>query len=150
MIEKSLGKVYEKFKIHFYQSVFEKIENRELTLTTVETFCIEIIYALDHPTVSEFADYIKISSPNAAYKVNCLIRKGYLRKVQDQKDKRKYYLEVTEKYMDYYNISTSYMETVMKRVEKHFSEEELELLNRMLEDVQSELMGEVAGLDRIE
>lgn len=47
MIEDLFGKIYEKFKIHFYRSVFERIQNRELTLTAVETFCIEVIYALD-------------------------------------------------------------------------------------------------------
>ena len=109
MLEKSFSEVYMKFKLHFYKSLFEKIQNRETSLTTVETFCIEIIYAMNNPTVSEFAQFIQISSPNAAYKVNSLIKKGYLRKVQSESDKREYHLEVTEKYLNYYNISSSYV-----------------------------------------
>ena len=143
MIENTFSKVYEKFKIHFYQNVFEKIQNKELSLTTVETFCIEIIYALDHPTVSEFASYVQISPPNAAYKVNSLIRKGYLRKVRSEQDKREYHLEVTDKYLDYLNISTTYMNTVMKRIENQFPKEQLEVLNNILETTYSELMPEV-------
>lgn len=80
MLETAFSEVYTKFKLHFYRKVFERWESREATLTTVETFCMEIIYALDRPTVNEFASFVQISPPNAAYKVNSLIRKGYLEK----------------------------------------------------------------------
>lgn len=143
MLDKVFTKVYEKFKFHFYRSIFERVENRELTLTTIETFCIEIIYAMDHPTIGEFAAFIQISSPNAAYKVNSLIKKGYLRKVQSENDKREYHLEVTEKYLDYYNISSAYTQIVMNRIKERFSAEELELLEHMLEVTSEELMPEV-------
>lgn len=143
MIEKTFGDLYNKFKFHFYRNVFDKVQTRELSLTTVETFCIEIIYALDHPTISEFASYVKISPPNAAYKVNSLIKKGYLKKVQSTHDKREYHLEVTEKYLEYLNISTTYMNTVMKRIEENFPKEQLEILNNILETTARELMPEV-------
>ncbi len=61
-----------------------------------------------------------ISTPNAAYKVGNLIRKGYLRKIQSQKDRREYHLEVTQRYMDYYNVSSSYVEKVMGRISERF------------------------------
>lgn len=107
MLQDSFSKVYTKFKMHFYQKMFEKLQERETSLTTVETFCMEIIYALDKPTVAQFADMANISSPNAAYKINNLVKKGYLKKVQSEEDKREYHLEVTQKYIDYYNISNS-------------------------------------------
>lgn len=62
-----------------------------------------------------------ISSPNAAYKVNSLIKKGYLCMVQSEEDRREYHLEVTQKYFDYYNISASYMVEVMDRSSDHFA-----------------------------
>ena len=65
MVNEALENVYTKFKLHFYKSFFEKIQNRETSLTTVETYCIEIIAAMGNPTVSEFASFIQISSPNA-------------------------------------------------------------------------------------
>lgn len=143
MLERAFGRVYDKFKFHFYQSIFEKVGNRELSLTTIETFCIEMIYAMDRPTVGEFASFIRISAPNAAYKINSLIKKGYLRKVQSENDKREYRLEVTEKYLDYYNLSTSYMTVVMNRIKEHFGEEELKMLEHILEVTAEELMQEV-------
>lgn len=67
--------VYNKFKLHFYQEIFQRFQNREASLTTVETFCMEAIQALARPTVNEFATFMRISTPNAAYKVSSLIRK---------------------------------------------------------------------------
>lgn len=143
MLRESFGNVYTKFKLHFYQKVFEKWQDREASLTTVETFCMEIIYAMNKPTVEEFARVANISSPNAAYKINNLVKKGYVRKVRSEVDKRVFRLEVTEKYLSYYNISYSYLDMVMKRVEERFSEEEVKQLAYMLDIIDKELMPEV-------
>ena len=110
MLRDAFFTVYTKFKLHFYKEIFQRFQSREASLTTVETFSMETIMALGKPTVNEFASFMCISSPNAAYKVNSLIRKGYLRKVQSEEDYREYHLEVTQKYIDYYNISVSYLE----------------------------------------
>ncbi|MGN0243521.1 MAG: MarR family transcriptional regulator, partial [Lachnospiraceae bacterium] len=98
MLQQSFDRVYSKFKLHFYQKVFEKWQDREASLTTVETFCMEIIYAMHNPTINEFAQVANLSSPNAAYKVNNLVKKGYLQKIQSEEDKREYHLQVTQKY----------------------------------------------------
>lgn len=143
MLQDSFEAVYMKFKLHFYQKVFERILDREMTLTTVETFCMEIIYALNEPTVAEFAKVANISSPNAAYKVNNLVKKGYLTKRRSEDDKREYHLIPTEKYMDYYNISYNYMDTVLKRVQERFSKEEVDNLIKILETTANELMPEI-------
>jgi hypothetical protein len=69
MLEQKFAEVYTKFKLHFYLETFERFQRREASLTTVETFAMETIQALGEPTVNEFASFMKISSPNAAYKV---------------------------------------------------------------------------------
>lgn len=143
MLQDSFNNVYTKFKLHFYRKVFERWQEREASLTTVETFCMEIIYAIKNPTVNEFANMANLSSPNAAYKINNLIKKGYLKKVQSTEDKREYHLEVTEKYLNYYNISYQYLKTVMDRVEKRFSKEELQTLEKILDVMNEELMPEI-------
>lgn len=145
MLEKLFVEVYTKFKLHFYQEIFERFQNREASLTTVETFAMETIQALDSPTINEFASFMRISPPNAAYKVNSLIRKGYVRKVQSREDKREYHLEVTKKYQDYYNISSSYMETVVERMRRRFTSEDQDKLTEMLRVISTELMPEVTA-----
>ena len=143
MLEESFAEVYTKFKLHFYQKVFARLDHREASLTTVETFCVEIIHALGKPTVNEFASFAQISPPNAAYKVNNLIQKGYINKVRSATDRREYHLEVAPKYFEYYNISYSYLETVMKRIRERFSTEEIHQLESMLEIISRELMPEI-------
>ena len=143
MLEQAFNSVYSKFKLHFYQEIFRRFQDREASLTTVETFCMESIQALGSPTINEFASFMRISPPNAAYKVNSLVKKGYVRKVQSASDRREYHLEVTQKYIDYYNISSSYIKTVMDRLTTRFTPEECEKLEEMLQIVSRELMPEV-------
>ncbi len=143
MLDEAFARVYTKFKLHFYRKVFERFQDREASLTTVESFCMEIIQALENPTVNEFASFVQISPPNAAYKVNSLIQKGYLRKVQSPNDRREYHLEPTQKYLDYYNISYSYLSTVMERIKARFSPEDEQKIEQMLQVIADELMPEI-------
>ena len=143
VLEESFDRIYTKFKLHFYQAVFSRFQTREASLTAVETFCMEIIRALDEPTINEFASFVNISSPNAAYKVNSLIRKGYLEKVQSPNDRREYHLRPTQKFHDYYNLSSTYVQEVMDRVRDRFTPEEVAQMDRVLRIVGQELMPEV-------
>ena len=143
MLEQTLSEVYTKFKIHFYQEMFKKLHSRETSLSTVELFCVEIIFALKNPTVQEFAKFINVSSPNAAYKVKNLIQKGYIEKVQSETDRREYHLHVTEKYYNYFNLSQKYGTTVVDRAKEYFTPEQVELLDEILHDMSKELMSDV-------
>ena len=143
MLKDAFFNVYTKFKLHFYQEIFSRFQDREASLTTVETFCMEAIQALGSPTVNEFATFMRISPPNAAYKVNSLIKKGYIRKVQSPDDRREYHLEITQKYIDYYNISYGYLSTVMDRIKKRFPEEDVAKIEEMLSIISDELMPEI-------
>lgn len=143
MLDEVFMQVYLKFKLHFYQEIFSRFQSREASLTTVETFCMESIQAMHSPTINEFASFLKISPPNAAYKVNSLIKKGYLEKRQSENDKREFHLDVTQKYMDYYNISNQYVSLVMGRIDERFSPEQHDLFEHMLTVIRDELMPEV-------
>ncbi len=142
-VVEAFAEVYTKFKLHFYREVFGTFSNREATLTTVETFCMEVIYSMGRPTVNEFAAFIQISPQNAAYKINSLIKKGYVRKIRSKRDKREYYLAVTQKYIDYYNISNSYLYKVLHRLEDRLNDQEQQFLQKILEILSWELMPEV-------
>lgn len=143
MLDQAFQQVYTKFKLHFYQQVFSKFESREATLTTVESFCMEVIMALGHPTIAEFSNMMNLSTPNAAYKINNLVKKGYVKKVQSKTDKREYHLYPTPKYVDYYSISYAYLQQVVDRAKERFSPEELQKLEEMLRIVSQELMPEI-------
>lgn len=143
MLDQAFEQVYNKFKLHFYQKIFSRFEDREATLTTVESFCMEVIMALREPTIAEFSHMMNLSTPNAAYKINSLVKKGYVERIQSSTDKREYHLRPTQKYIDYYNISYSYLHQVMERAKKRFSPEDLQKLEEMLVIFSDELMPEI-------
>ncbi|MFI3250637.1 MAG: MarR family transcriptional regulator [Eubacteriales bacterium] len=144
MLEERFLEVYTRFKLEFYRKIFARLGAGEGGLSTVEAFCVETIYALNKPTVQQFSTFLQISSPNAAYKVNSLIKKGYLQKVQSLEDKREFHLEVTQKYIEEHGMSYDYMKVIIDRVTKQFPEEDIEVLERILTVMSSELMEEFA------
>ncbi|MBP3718045.1 MAG: MarR family transcriptional regulator [Eubacterium sp.] len=142
-----LSALYSKFRIHYYRDVFRRINSRELSLTATEVYCVEIIHNLEKPTIQEFANFIGISSPNATYKVNSLIKKGYVKKLQSDTDKREFYLDVTEKFYRYYNINEKYLDIVEERLKNELSPEEFKMFNDTLKKIYYEMMPEV-NLDK--
>ena len=138
-----LSEVYGKFRIHYYRDVFHRIKEREQSLSTVEIYCVEIIAALNGPTINEFANYIDISSPNATYKVNSLIQKGYVKKIRSTTDKREFILKVTDKFYKYWNLNEKYLEIVEERLRNTLTKEEYDSFNRILRKISDSLMPEV-------
>ena len=146
MKQSLLSEVYTKFRVLYFRDVFRRIQNRELSLTTTEAYSVEAIGSLGEPTINEFASYIGISSPNATYKVNSLIKEGYITKEQSGEDKREVILKVTDKYYKYWNIKEKYMNIVEKRLEEKLSPEEFEMFNRIMRRISEEMMPELDDL----
>ena len=150
MLERYFLEVYTKFKLVMYKKLFSHSDSKEMGLTAMENFCAETIYALNRPTVNEFAKFAKISAPNAAYKINNLVRKGYVVKVRSKEDRREYHLEVTEKYLQNYGVTYEYVDTVMKRIRERFSAEDVAKFEEILHVISSELMTEsTAGMGNV-
>lgn len=142
-LEVAFYEVYTKFKLNFYRNIFTNFENREASLTVIENFCAEAIYALNEPTINELADFINISQPNAAYKVANLVRKGYIKKVQSKEDKREYKLLVTDKFKKYYRINYDYVIEIGERMKHAFTDDELVCFKKILNTISNDLMTEV-------
>ena len=142
MVDKSFVEIYDKFKLRFYRSVFELVREREGSLSAMEAFSLEVINMLSEPTVGQFADFLNISQSNATYKVNSLIKKGYLERQNSQTDRREYHLVLSEKYYNYESLMSSYELQVIGRIKQRFSKEDLENFDRMLKIISTELMPE--------
>ena len=142
MLEKSFIEVYDKFKLQFYRKVFELVRERDGSLSAMEAFSLEVIKMLDNPTVGQFADFLNISQSNATYKVNNLIKKGYLERQNSQTDRREYHRILSEKFYRYAELLTSYEIKVMERMKERFGQEDLEKLDEMLQIISDELMPE--------
>ena len=142
MLEKHFADVYNKFKLQFYRRVFELVRERDGSLSAMEAFSLEVIYMLGQPTVSQFADFLNISQSNATYKVNNLIKKGYLERQNSTVDRREYHLILSEKYYTYMNLYANYELTVMRRVAERFPPEDVAVFDRILQLMSDEPMPE--------
>ena len=142
MLQENFSKVYDKFKLQFYRKVFELVRERDGSLSAMEAFSLEVIQMLNTPTVGQFADFLNISQSNATYKVNSLIKKGYLERQNSQLDRREYHLILSEKYYNYIGLLSSYESTVTQRMIDRFPPEDIAKFDEMLRIVSDELMPE--------
>jgi len=108
----------------------------------MEAFSLEVIKMLNQPTVGQFADFLNISQSNATYKVNSLIKKGYLERQNSQTDRREYHLVLSEKFSSYANLLSSYEQVVIARMRERFSSEDIAKFDEMLQVMSTELMPE--------
>ena len=142
MLRKSFTDVYSKFKLYFYRRVFDLVRERDGSLSAMEAFALEVIGMLGKPTVGQFAEFLNISQSNATYKVNSLIKKGYIERLNSTTDRREYHLVLSEKYYNYINLMNNYQMEVLSRIEERFSGEDVEKFDEMLRVIADELMPE--------
>ena len=142
MMEQDFQRVYEKFKLQFFRRLFSQVREREGSLSAMEAFSVEVIHQLNAPTIGQFADFLGISQSNATYKVNNLIRKGYIVKENSDTARREYHLKLSDKFYSYNGLMQSYIDTVLGRIRERFTPEELETFARVLTVMSDELMPE--------
>lgn len=140
MLEKEFEKLYLKFRANYCKNLFAGANEKVGGLTATESYCVEVIYLLNRPSVHEFADFIHISLPNATYRITNLINKGYIKKVLSEKDKREYHLEVTDKFIDHYGANATFNSELMSKIKEKFSNEEANMLESMIKKIVDELM----------
>jgi DNA-binding MarR family transcriptional regulator len=135
VLEKEFEQLYLKFRVNYCKNLFGKVNQKDGSLSATESYVAEVIYLLNRPTVREFADYIHISLPNASYKINQLIKKGYIKKINSEQDKREYHLEITDKFLDYYGANASFHTRLMEQIKEEFTDEEVNLLENMIHKI---------------
>lgn len=125
----SLENLYRYVRLSHYRRLFSEIREKVGSLNATEAFSAEIIYLLGEPTITEFAQFLGISQPNASYKVNSLVTKGYIQRRPCESDKRECRLAVTEKFRGYYGVQ----EPEFVELTEGFSSSELLLLEKISE-----------------
>jgi len=132
MLEKEFEKLYYKFRNNYCKNLFSSVNEDKDSLSPTESYCVEVIYLLNRPTVRQFANYVNISQPNATYRISNLIEKGYVRKVLSLDDRREYFLEVTDKFSKNYGMNASYNAELMAAIRENFTKEEIETMEKLL------------------
>lgn len=133
MLYDSIIQLYNKFRLLSYKALFQKVREKAGSLSATEAFSVDVINLLGEPTVTQFADYLGISQPNATYKANSLAAKGYLEKVSGPQDRRECRLRLSEKFKNYYEGNTSEIAEAVNSLKNSFTGEELKTTARVLD-----------------
>ena len=141
-LTKSFKQVYDKFKLRFYRRIFDLVRERDGSLSAMEAFSIEVIRMLGRPTIGQFAEFLNISQSNATYKVNNLIKKGYIERENSPTDRREYHISLSQKYYDYINLLNDYEEIVMSRLAERLPQEDIDKFCEILNIISTELTPE--------
>ncbi|NLJ96441.1 MAG: MarR family transcriptional regulator [Clostridiales bacterium] len=138
MLEKEFERLYYKFRENYLKNLFKGVKDGNLS--TTDSYCLEVIFLLERPTVNEFAEHVNASLPNASYRINNLIKKGYIKKTVSEYDRREYHLEVTKKFTDLYGANASFNVKLMKTIREKFSSEEIKVLEGFIKRIVDEIM----------
>ena len=82
--------------------------------------------------VLQLADTLGISQPNATYKVNNLVAKGYVTKTVSEGDKREIRLSVCDRFYKYYGDLDHFADRAVAALEAEYSPEEIHTFQKML------------------
>jgi len=132
MLTDAMREVYQKLRLRNYRVLFGQIRERDGSLSATEAYTVDVIYLLGNPTITQLAETLGISQPNATYKVNNLVAKGYVEKTSSEDDKRECRLHVCDRFYKYYGDQDHFIDKAVAALEGKFSVQELETLEKML------------------
>ena len=130
MLQQTLQRLYRQLRLTSYRQIFGAIRERSGSLSATEAFSADVIQLLGAPTLSQFAQYLGISQPNATYKV------------PSPGDWREIRLQPAGKLKKYLASGEGSFDHAVEALKKTYTEEELALtarvLNALLDETQKE------------
>ena len=132
MLTDEIINLYKRFRLLNYREMFGRIREKDGSLSATEAFAADVIYLLEKPTITQLAETLGISQPNATYKVNNLSAKGYVQKTVSEDDRRECRLSVSDRFHSYYDTSDRFIQDAVKKLETSYSPEALETFAGML------------------
>ena len=132
MLTSEIIYLYSRFRLMTYRALFGRIRERDGSLSATEAYTVDVIFLLGNPTITQLAETLGISQPNATYKVNNLVAKGYVQKTISEDDKREIHLQVCDRFYKYYSGLDRFASKASAELESEYTREELELFQRML------------------
>ncbi len=132
MLARVIEDLYKKFRLTNYQALFNRIREKDGSLSATEAYAVDVIYLLGSPTVTQLAEALGISQPNATYKVNNLVSKGYVIKSVSEDDRRECRLVLGPKFYQYFADSNRFIDDAVAELEKSFTRTELDAFEKML------------------
>ena len=132
MLTSAITDLFKRFRLMNYRQLFGRIRERDGSLSATEAYTVDVIFLLGNPTITQLAETLGISQPNATYKVNNLVAKGYVTKTVSEGDKREIRLSVCDRFYKYYGDLDHFADAAVAALESEYSPQELDTFQRML------------------
>ncbi|MBE0688320.1 MAG: MarR family transcriptional regulator [Anaerolineaceae bacterium] len=102
-------------------------------LTISQLHYIEATHSLSYPTISEIADFMKISRASATVGINRLVSKGFIRKIRSTEDKRVFHVQLTATGLQLINAKKKALKEYETFITEVLSQQEANQFKHILE-----------------
>lgn len=111
------------------------LKSKGIPLSMSEVHTLEAIEKSEGKTMSEIARKLRITQGTLSVNINRLTKKGYVYRVQDEKDRRIYRLKLTDKAIAILEVHGVFHEQLIDQLVANLSAEEKSLLVDSLSQV---------------
>lgn len=129
---KEIEEIYSAMVLAYYSRLFAITDKDLNNLSATDISILEIIYHKKSLNYSELAQFVNMSLPNLTYRINNLIDKGHVMRMDDPDDKRKHRLIVTDKFIDMYCIDNNEIKWLIGNVIKNLDGYEMNVIEKIV------------------
>lgn len=136
-ISQLFSELYDKVLIHYQNKYEEQVTLQELTAN--DEHYLDILYTLENPTLTTFAEKATISKPAATRIIHRFVEKGYLTREMSSSDRRTYYLKLNDEIKAYCKRNYELFDEVFDECISVLTKEEQKNLYEMIRKVNQQM-----------
>ena len=120
--------------LHKSELLEEEIKQKSdlKNLTSKQLYCLELIYEMNNPALSELATGLSITKPSVSVMIDRLEDKKYIYKVKSDKDRRSAHVHLTKNGLEAAKLHTEVHNTFAKSLTKDLTDSEQSILKVLL------------------
>lgn len=120
---------------HILSIESDVLKERGVKLSMTEVHVLEAIKNTEDPTMGNVANKLRITMGTLTTSVNVLVKKEYVSRYRDEKDRRKVYLKLTDQAKNVMIIHDEFHEEMVTSLLKDLNLEKDKILLKSLENI---------------
>ncbi len=120
---------------HILSIEADTLKKRGIKLSMTEVHVLEAIRNSEVPIMGNIAKKLRVTLGTLTTSVNVLVRKEYVYRYRDDKDRRKVYLKLNQSAIDVLNIHDQFHDEMIDSLFKDLELEKDEVLMKSLENI---------------
>lgn len=137
----SINKFYCEFSIQELKIMSNNEHYNKMSYNTM--LYLNIISCKENCTVSMLSKILNVTKSAVTIKVNELVNKGYLKKIQSEKDKRIYYIKLSDDMQNLFDDYDNILYKVFDELEKVYSVKQIKNFCKIMNFISTKLSEEI-------